>query len=117
LNDLINSLQILVNDLIELFPAVIDKERGLCDAEADELREEADLPLLLKVAQEQDLPLAEAIDRLPKRSVGTTLRRVKGSVADGKQTAATYNTTRNENSKISNQVTGSQTVNGGMTFN
>jgi hypothetical protein len=118
LNALINNLQILVNDLIELFPAVIRKQKDLCDEEADELREEADLPLLQKVAEEQDLPLAEAIDRLAKRGVRASLRKNSVPAADTRQvTAATYITTKNENSHVRNQVTGTQNISGGMTFN
>jgi hypothetical protein len=97
---------------------VIKKQRELCDEEADELREEEDLPLLQKVAEEQDLPLAEAIDRLAKRSVRTCLRKSNVPAADSEQaTAGTYITTRNENSHIRNQVTGTQNISGGMTFN
>jgi hypothetical protein len=77
LNDLVKNLQSLVNDLIELFPAAAVQLRDLCDEEAEELSNEAALPLLKTVAQELDLPLAEAIDRLEKRSVGvSTLERV-----------------------------------------
>jgi hypothetical protein len=118
LTELINNLQILVNDLIELFPAALNKQRELCDEEADELREEADLPLLRTVAEERDLPLAEALDRLAKRGVRTSLRKSNVPAADSEQaTAATYITTRNENSHIRNQVTGTQNISGGMTFN
>jgi hypothetical protein len=61
--------------------------------------------------------LAEAIDRLEKRSVGIHSRKGVGLIADGKQAAATYYTTRNVNSHIRNQVTGTQNITGGMTFN
>jgi hypothetical protein len=117
LNDLVKNLQSLVNDLIELFPAVTVQQRDLCDEEAEELSNEAELPLLKKVAEELDLPLAEAIDRLEKRSVGIHSRKGVGLIADGKQAAATYYTTRNVNSHIRNQVTGTQNITGGMTFN
>ena len=117
LNDLVKNLQSLVNDLVELFPAAAVQQRDLCNEEAEELGDEAELPLLKTVAQELDLPLAEAIDRLEKRSVGIFSREGVGSLADGKQAAATYYTTKNVNSHIRNQVTGTQNITGGMTFN
>lgn len=69
-NHLISSAHKLVTDLVDLFPATTKRQRDLCDDEAVELRDEADLSALKEVAARFDKPLEEAIERLSRRGVG-----------------------------------------------
>jgi len=64
--ELVESIQSLVEDLVNLFPTEtrVRAEQSLCDQEARQLRDEKALPTLQEIADTQDVQLAKAIAKL-----------------------------------------------------
>ncbi|KAH7357338.1 prion-inhibition and propagation-domain-containing protein [Pyrenochaeta sp. MPI-SDFR-AT-0127] len=96
---LIEDITDLVNDLVQLFPAVQQEQRRLCGVEVSEIgTAHSSLPILKDIAASQDKDLENAIvDFLKSNGIG----------------GSTFN---NYNSKISQQI-GTVHIHGAQTFN
>lgn len=64
--ELVGNIQLLIDDLVDLFPAEsrVSMEENLCEQEVRELRNEKAMPTLHTLALTQDVRLAEAITKL-----------------------------------------------------